>query len=91
MKRIKVLYKKLGKHKVWGFAHLGDNEIEIDIRVKSKKHLELLIHESMHILFPEAEEEEVELKSIILTNTIWGEHYRRVDNSRSLPLQDGSK
>jgi hypothetical protein len=45
----------------------------------------------MHILFPEAEEEEVESKAIILTNTIWGEHYRRVDNSKSLPLQDGSK
>lgn len=91
MKKIKVIYKKLGRHKVYGFANCGYNEIEIDIRVKSKKHLELIIHESMHILFPEAEEEEVESKAIILTNTIWGEHYRRVDNSKSLPLQDGSK
>ena len=91
MKKIKVIYKKLGRYKVYGLANCGYNEIEIDIRIKSKKHLELLIHESMHILFPEAEEEEVESKAIILTNTIWGEQYRRVDNSKSLPLQDGSK
>ena len=91
MKKIKVIYKKLGRERVYGFANLGYNEIEIDSRIKSKKHLELIIHESMHILFPEAEEEEIVTKSIILTNTIWGEHYRRVDNSRSLPLQDGSK
>ena len=90
MKKIKVIYRKLGREKVYGFAHCGLNEIEIDSRVKSKKHLELIIHESMHILFPEAEEDEVESKAIILCNTIWGEHYRRVDNSKSLPLQDGS-
>lgn len=91
MKKIKVIYKKLGRHKVYGFANCGYNEIEIDSRVKSKKHLELVIHESLHILFPDAEEEEIESKAIILTNTIWGEQYRRVDNSKSLPLQDGSK
>jgi len=91
VKKIKVIYRKLGRHKVYGFANCGYNEIEIDSRVKSKKHLELIIHESMHILFPEAEEEEIESKAIILTNTIWGEYYRRVDNSKSLPLQDGSK
>ncbi|CAB4121903.1 hypothetical protein UFOVP19_22 [uncultured Caudovirales phage] len=91
MKKIKVIYKKLGRHNVYGFANCGYNEIEIDSRLKGKKALELLIHESMHILFPEAEEEEIESKSIILTNTIWSEQYRRVDNSKSLPLQDGSK
>ena len=76
---------------MYGLANLGFNEIEIDSRIKSKKHLELIIHESLHILFPEAEEEEIEYKAIILTNTLWYEHYRRVDNSKSLPLQDGSK
>ena len=91
MKKIKVIYRKLGREKVYGLANLGFNEIEIDSRIKSKKHLELIIHESLHILFPEAEEEEIEYKAIILTNTLWYEHYRRVDNSKSLPLQDGSK
>ncbi len=90
MKKIKVIYKKLGKEKVYGFANLGDNEIEIDVRLKGKKHLEIMLHECLHILYPEAEEEEIVRNSIILTNTIWWEHYRRVDNNNSTPLQDGT-
>lgn len=90
MKKIKVIYKKLGKEKVYGFANLGDNEIEIDVRLKGKKHLEIMLHECLHILYPEAEEDEIVRNSIILTNTIWWEHYRRVDNNNSTPLQDGT-
>jgi hypothetical protein len=90
LKKIKVIYKKLGKEKVYGFANLGDNEIEIDVRLKGKKHLEIMLHECLHILYPEAEEEEIVRNSIILTNTIWWEHYRRVDNNNSTPLQDGT-
>jgi hypothetical protein len=90
LKKIKVIYKKLGKEKVYGFANLGDNEIEIDVRLKGKKHLEIMLHECLHILYPEAEEDEIVRNSIILTNTIWWEHYRRVDNNNSTPLQDGT-
>jgi len=43
LKKIKVIYKKLGKEKVYGFANLGDNEIEIDARLKGKKHLEIML------------------------------------------------
>lgn len=90
MKKINVIYKKLGKEKVYGFANLGDNEIEIDARLKGKKHLEIMLHECLHILYPEAEEELIVKNSIILTNTLWWEHYRRVDNNNSTTLQDGS-
>jgi hypothetical protein len=90
VKKIKVTYKKLGKEKVYGFANLGDNEIEIDPRLKGKKHLEIMLHECLHILYPEAEEDEIVRNSIILTNTLWWEHYRRVDNNNSTTLQDGS-
>ena len=66
MNRINVIYKKLGRHKVYGYANLGDNEIELDVRLKNKKHLEILIHECLHILFPELEEDEIveEIKKI---------------------------
>ena len=59
MNRINVIYKKLGRHKVYGYANLGDNEIELDVRLKNKKHLEILVHECLHILFPELEEDEI--------------------------------
>lgn len=89
MKRIKVKYSKLGKQKVWGFAH-SEGLIEIDEKLKGKKHLEILLHECLHILYPNDSEEDVVTKSVILTNTLWGEKYRRVDETPHPPLQDGS-
>ena len=53
MKAIKVIYRKLGKEKAWGQAHSHNNSVELDPRITGKKHLEILTHESLHILFPE--------------------------------------
>ena len=89
MKRIKIKYCKLGKQKVWGFAH-SDGLIEIDERLKGKKKLEIIIHEVMHLLNPTDEEDEVVRKSVLLTNTLWHEKYRVVDNTEDIPMQDGT-
>jgi len=89
--KIKVVYSKLGRDGVWGYAHGDNNSIELDTRLKGKKHLEILVHESLHIIHPEMTENEVEIKSITLTNLLWKEGYRRVDNSNSIPMQDGKK
>lgn len=88
--KIRIKYRKLGKEKAWGIAH-SDGLIEIDPSVKSRKHLEIVIHEVMHILFPEASEEEIENKSITLTKILWAEHYRRIEPEVLQPLQDGTK
>ena len=89
MKRLKIKYRKLGKTKALGLAH-SDGLIEIDQRLKGKKHLEIVIHECLHILFPEADDDEIVSKSVILTNTLWHEKYRRVDDQSNIPMQDGS-
>lgn len=89
MKRFKVIYKNLKK--VWGYADLETTEIHIDQKAKGKKHLEILIHESAHLLWPDESEESIVRKSIMLTNTLWHENYRRIDNRNDLPLQDGTK
>ena len=88
-KRIKVKYRKLGKHKAWGLAS-SEGFIEIDASLKGKKHLEILLHECAHLLWPEDDEDEIVRKSIILTNTVWHEKYRRIEDQNHLPLQDGS-
>jgi hypothetical protein len=88
MKKIKVIYKRLKK--VWGYANMDDGTIEIDNRAKGKKHLEIVLHEMTHILWPDETEEEVERKSIIMTNTLWHEKYRRIDDANHTPLQDGT-
>jgi hypothetical protein len=88
--RIKIIYRKLGKEQAYGIAS-SDGIIEIDSRLKSKKHLEVLIHEVMHLLQPEDSEDEIIEKSITLTKILWKENYRRIDQSDHEPLQDGTK
>jgi len=88
--QIKIIYRKLGKEQAYGIAS-SDGIIELDSRLKSKKHLEVLIHEVMHLLQPEDEEEEIIRKSVTLTKILWKENYRRIDQSDHEPLQDGTK
>lgn len=76
---MKITYRKLGKEKVWGWAHFDDNSIELDSRLKGKRHLEILIHEILHIQNPTWEEEEVIKKSKQMCNILWKEKYRRVE------------
>lgn len=89
MKRFKVKYKKLKR--VWGLADLDNKVIEVNVTARGKKHLEIIVHESMHLLFPDLSEEDIEKKSIFITNTLWYEKYRRIDDTNHTPLQDGSK
>ena len=88
--KIKITYKKLGKEKAHGIA-CSDGEVLLVVRLKGKKHLEILIHEVMHLLNPEDEEDEIVRKSVALTKILWKEGYRRVDNHDKDLLQDGSK
>jgi hypothetical protein len=90
MPRIKIVYRKLGREQAYGVSS-SDGVIEIDSRIRSKKHLEVLIHEVLHILQPEDSEEDIIKKSVTLTKILWKEGYRRVDQSDHEPLQDGSK
>ena len=90
MKQTRIKFKKvkLGRQDIWGLA--DSYPLQIDPRCRGKKELEIYIHESLHYLFPKMSEEEVERKSILLTNTLWHEGYRKTDNSNDQPLQDGS-
>ena len=89
MRRIKVIYRKLGREKAFGIAE--DGAAHVDPRLKGKKKLEITTHECLHLLWPEASEEEIERKAILLTNTLWHEGCRYVDNANDIPLQDGKK
>lgn len=86
----KIIYKKLGREKLWGEADLEDNSITLDIRLKGRKHLEILTHESLHILLPSFNEEEIVRISTALIKVLWKENYRRIDSEDNIPLQDGT-
>ena len=87
--RIKIIYKKLGREQAHGIAE-SDGNIYLDPRLKGKKHLEILLHEVLHLLYPNDSELAIIKKSITLTKVLWKEGYRRVDDTNDEPLQDGS-
>jgi len=88
--KIKIIHKKLGREQAHGIAD-SDGIIYIDPRLKGRKALEIYIHETMHLLDPDDSEEEIVRKSIVLCKLLWRLGYRKVDNTKDLPLQDGSK
>jgi hypothetical protein len=91
MKRIKIVYKNLSKRHVWGLADTDKSTVELHTTLKGKKHLEILTHETLHILLPQYTEEEIVRISTNLTQVLWKDGYRKVDNSNLIPMQDGSK
>jgi len=88
--KIKVVHKKLGREKAYGMAD-SDGVVYLDPRLKGKKHMEIILHECLHLLYPDDSEEAIVDKSVTLCKILWKEGYRRVDNSNNVPLQDGSK
>lgn len=70
---------------------MDSNTIEIDRNACGKKEMEILLHEMVHLLWKDESEEDVERKSILMTNTLWHQKYRRVDDTNKQPLQDGTK
>jgi hypothetical protein len=79
---IRIKYRKLGKEQAWGLAHTEDGLIELDERMRGKKHLEILLHEVTHCQNPDWSEEEVVRKSREMCRLLWKDGYRKVDNSR---------
>ena len=75
--KIKVVHRKLGNEKAWGLA--SGNLVELDIRLKGRRHLLYLLHEALHIIHPEWSETKVVKVSRILCKVLWEQKYRKTD------------
>lgn len=78
---MKVVYRKLGKERADGQAHIDSKTIEIDPRLKGRRKMEVLIHEALHILNPEFSETKVIEQGRKIANILWKQHFRQVDNT----------
>lgn len=88
-KTIKVVYTKIITK--WGYS-TGKFMIEIEKSLKGKKLLEILIHESMHELWPDEKEEDVEYKAAVLARTLWAQGFReKIITDGKDRMQDGKK
>jgi hypothetical protein len=64
---------------VWGYHQdMGPlTEIHLDITLKNRQHLIILIHELLHEAFPKLKEGRVKKISTIMGDILWRKGYRR--------------
>lgn len=74
----KVVTRKLGREKALGQAFAGENFLEIDSRLRSRRRLTIMIHEMIHLEFPDIPETKVDRASIVMANTLWKDGYRKL-------------
>lgn len=78
-KQPKVIRRKLGRERNWG--SYCDGVIEVDERLKGKPEMIILVHEYLHHIQPELDEDEVIRVSESLAAFMWKQGFRKVDNS----------
>jgi hypothetical protein len=88
---MKVVLQKLGRSRAHGITYSDEPDtIYLDPRITGKKHLEILLHEALHLVQPVLTEDEVIQVSVALAKLLWAQDYRRIDNRDDIPMQDGS-
>lgn len=75
---MKVVERKLGRERALGQARFDKNLIEIDPRQPSKEYLDTVLHEGLHLIFPELTERKVAAASRKLTRLVWKVGFRRI-------------
>jgi hypothetical protein len=75
LRRIKVRERKLRKY--LGYAYLNEDIVEIDPNQTPRQYLDTLIHEILHILYPEDSETKISRNASTITHHIWKKNYRR--------------
>lgn len=83
MKKIKVIYRKLGKERADGQAlskileptptAIKNRKIELDERLRSRRLFAALFHETLHHALPSTHENEIERIENEMIPTIWNE------------------
>lgn len=76
MSRTKVVYKRLKR--AWGYAYIHLDKIELYDKLKGRKHLEILIHEKLHLMFPDLDEQAIIRHAKELSSLLWKQDYRRL-------------
>lgn len=74
--KIKIIHRKLGQEMAWGLAE--GNTIELDERLKGRRHLLYLLHEMLHIIHPDWSETRVVKVSRRMCEVLWEQNYRKI-------------
>jgi hypothetical protein len=74
-----IKHQKLGREGNWGEYWCGTSLIILDPRMKAYRYLNTLIHEMLHLFFPDLNERTVTLLGDKFAKQIWKRRYRRID------------
>ena|SRR5438552_15413866 len=77
-KKLILKERKLGRERASGQAYPDDGLIEIDPRLTPRQWLSTLIHEAVHMAFPEAPEPSVAKAERVITAILWRAGIRRI-------------
>lgn len=77
-RKLVLTERKLGRERAAGQAFPEDGLIEIDPRLKPRQWLSTLVHEAVHMAFPEAEERSVARAERVITRILWRAGIRRI-------------
>jgi hypothetical protein len=72
----KVIYKRLRRY--WGWAHIHQDKIELYNGLKGKQHLTIIIHEKLHLMFPDHDEKSIRRMSKDVAELLWRDGYRKI-------------
>jgi len=78
LKKIKVQERRLNKY--LGYAYPEHNLVEITPNQRPRQYLDTLIHELLHVMYPEDSETKISRNASTITHHIWKKGYRRVDS-----------
>ncbi len=79
MARRKITIEWKTCERAWGWAYIGEDHIQLDPRLlqKPKLLLEIAAHEVAHLVFPEAEEKQIDMFGKQVADVIWRLNFRR--------------
>lgn len=77
MANIRVVHRKLGRHRAYGRALFEERIIEIDSRMEGIDHLDTVIHEVMHLQNNCSFENKISQDATELSIILWDLGYRR--------------
>lgn len=75
MRRIRFVHKRIKG--AWGQAWPHRWLIEISPNLDERTHMDIALHEALHVLFPDLSEESVNNAGITLADLLWRLGYRR--------------
>jgi hypothetical protein len=91
-KKVKVVWRPLGRERAWGQAYTNTRapKIEIDPRLSPRREVETIVHEALHIALPQLTnhppkskaykkgEAEVDRIGKVVARILWSQNYRRI-------------